>query len=75
MTTQHPLTQQEIWDKIDERNALDKRAREECVTRTVHGLRVGHGTGRCGGCGSDDLWDDQSAYGCNACGKFWCFGS
>ncbi len=25
-------------------------------------------TGRCIHCGSADLWDDNLAYGCNACG-------
>lgn len=29
---------------------------------------VGHHTGRCAHCGSSDLWDDNLAYGCNACG-------
>lgn len=29
---------------------------------------VGHYTGRCAHCGSSDLWDDNLAYGCNACG-------
>lgn len=28
---------------------------------------VGHHTGRCAHCGSDDLWDDNLAYGCNGC--------
>jgi hypothetical protein len=32
----------------------------------------GHYTGKCGHCGSNDLWDDNLAYGCNSCGKFWC---
>jgi hypothetical protein len=30
--------------------------------------RCGHYTGRCGTCGSQNLWDDQTAYGCNDCG-------
>lgn len=25
-------------------------------------------TGRCSHCGSSNLWDDNLAYGCNACG-------
>lgn len=25
-------------------------------------------TGRCPRCGSNDLWDDNLAYGCNKCG-------
>ncbi len=29
---------------------------------------VGNHTGRCAHCGSNDLWDDNLAYGCNACG-------
>jgi hypothetical protein len=29
---------------------------------------VGHFTGRCAHCGSNDLWDDNLAYGCNGCG-------
>ena len=32
--------------------------------------RVGAFTGRCGHCGSSDLWDDNLAYGCNKCGAF-----
>ncbi len=31
-------------------------------------------TGRCYRCGSTDLWDDQTAYGCNACGMTRFFG-
>ena len=26
-------------------------------------------TGRCSNCGSNDLWDDNLAYGCNSCGE------
>ncbi len=28
---------------------------------------MGHFTGRCRRCGSNDLWDDNLAYGCNKC--------
>ena len=28
---------------------------------------VGHFTGRCAHCGSNNLWDDNLAYGCNDC--------
>lgn len=31
-------------------------------------------TGRCYKCGSYDLWDDNSAYGCNTCGMIRCTG-
>lgn len=33
-----------------------------------NGEPVGHYTGRCAHCGSNDLWDDNLAYGCNCCG-------
>lgn len=33
-----------------------------------HGRPTGAYTGRCKRCQSDNLWDDQSAYGCNNCG-------
>ena len=29
---------------------------------------VGPHTGRCAHCGSNNLWDDNLAYGCNDCG-------
>lgn len=32
---------------------------------------TGHFTGRCGICGSTDLWDDNLAYGCRCCGATW----
>lgn len=32
------------------------------------GKPTGPFTGRCKRCGSDDLWDDCTAYGCNNCG-------
>lgn len=35
------------------------------------GEPTGHFTGRCGQCGSDDLWDDNLTYGCNNCGKIY----
>jgi uncharacterized protein (DUF983 family) len=33
--------------------------------------KTGHFTGRCGKCGSNNLWDDNLAYGCNNCGAFY----
>lgn len=32
---------------------------------------TGHFTGRCGKCGSKDLWDDNLTYGCNNCGAIY----
>lgn len=31
---------------------------------------TGDFTGRCGRCGSNDLWDDNLSYGCNNCSMF-----
>ena len=40
-------------------------------TNNPQGEPVGHFTGRCMRCGSTDLWDDNTAYGCDCCGAFW----
>ena len=32
---------------------------------------TGHFTGRCAKCGSRDLWDDATFYGCNCCGTMY----
>jgi hypothetical protein len=34
-----------------------------------NGELTGHFTGRCGNCGSTDLWSDGMTYGCNDCGS------
>lgn len=33
----------------------------------INGHATGPYTGRCHKCGSTDLWDDCTAYGCNKC--------
>ena len=53
----------EIPSDLKELDALRQRNNPE-------NKPVGHFTGRCGHCGSDDLWDDNLAYGCNSCGAF-----
>lgn len=50
--------------RITDENAL---ARLRKVNNPAH-APTGHFTGRCGQCGSKDLWDDATAYGCNCCG-------
>lgn len=40
-------------------------------TNNPAGEPTGHFTGRCMRCGSSDLWDDNTAYGCECCGAFW----
>lgn len=37
-------------------------------TNNPRNLPTGHFTGRCAECGSTDLWDDATAYGCKCCG-------
>ena len=36
---------------------------------------TGPWTGRCKHCGSTDLWDDATAYGCNCCDALFVTGS
>ena len=35
---------------------------------------IGHFTGRCGRCGSKDLWEDNLTYGCNCCKTIYVIG-
>ena len=41
----------------------------ECLRRknNPNNESVGNYTGRCRNCGSKNLWDDNSCYGCNDC--------
>lgn len=53
---------QSAWEREqEERQAGRRRALADVGPR-------GHFTGRCGSCGSSDLWDDATAYGCRSCG-------
>jgi hypothetical protein len=36
--------------------------------------QVGHYTGRCLYCHSNDLWSDMTAYGCTLCDSLYCVG-
>lgn len=49
----------------------DEEAKALRPHHNPQGKPTGHFTGRCSRCGSDDLWDDNLAYGCNRCGAFW----
>ena len=40
----------------------------------IHTDKGGDFTGRCYKCGSRNLWDDCTAYGCNDCGMLRCTG-
>ena len=51
-------------------NLEEERNRRSFGGNSNSNPRAGCGdyTGKCGACGSSDLWDDCSAYGCNSCG-------
>jgi len=53
---------------IQRDNSLDERVRVPKVKINPKNEPVGHYTGRCMKCESNDLWDDVTAYGCNTCG-------
>ena len=52
-------------DAITDRTKYPNKSPRETNPRNEP---VGAFTGRCKRCGSDDLWDDHSTYGCNNCG-------
>lgn len=57
----------------EDASTRQKRLEDMTATQRVnnpHGEPMGHFTGRCKVCGSNDLWDDNLHYGCNACGAF-----
>lgn len=67
-----------MYDDDDEETSNENRVRygapySNMPTRIdeTHNGKQGHYTGRCGYCGSSNLWDDNHAYGCNDCGRFW----
>ena len=47
--------------------AAEKRKRRQA--KEDQDLPKGDFTGRCGKCGSSDLWEDNLTYGCNSCGE------
>lgn len=52
----------------DERQAREEELEDLRKKNNPDNAPVGHYTGRCRRCGSRDLWDDASAYGCRCCG-------
>lgn len=52
-----------MWDTLSEEDKL-----KVIKANNPNGEATGDFTGRCGRCGSKDLWDDVSMYGCNCCG-------
>lgn len=60
---------------LEEENArLQRQLERERRFPTINGHRTGPYTGRCHQCGSADLWDDETAYGCNRCNMIYCHG-
>lgn len=60
-----------LKDDREYQDDLDRRNREvNFRINNPNGEPVGHFTGRCFKCGSNDLWDDNMHYGCNKCGAF-----
>ena len=45
----------------------DEEASKRVSPNNPKGEPTGAFTGRCGKCGSNDLWDDATMYGCNSC--------
>jgi ribosomal protein L40E len=58
------------WDERIRRRNVSWQAEHhpERMANNPNAERVGAFTGRCRKCGSNDLWDDVSCYGCNKCG-------
>ncbi len=54
-----------FFEKITDRTKYPNRP--SSVTNP-NNKPTGPFTGRCKRCGSNDLWDDCTAYGCNNCG-------
>jgi len=57
------------WDVLSEEDR--ERIRQE---NNPDNKPTGAFTGRCQRCqrcGSDDLWDDATVYGCNVCGQWY----
>ncbi len=57
-----------------ENERLTRQLERERRFPTINGNRTGPYTGRCHKCGSSDLWDDVTAYGCNRCDMMYCHG-
>ena len=62
-------TDKSPFDIIPTNLPSDPRKRDQLRLRNnPNNEPVGIFTGRCKCCGSNDLWDDNMAYGCNCCG-------
>ena len=58
----------EISGSVRTREGRDRPSTEELRLKNNPKNEItGNYTGRCDGCGSKDLWDDNLTYGCNDC--------
>jgi hypothetical protein len=57
------------WDESARRQRLNGMTPEQ-RKNNPNAEPMGHFTGRCKRCGSNDLWDDNAHYGCKTCGAF-----
>ena len=53
---------------IPEEKKCDRTLEEMRQENNPKNEPYGHFTGRCPRCASRNLWDDNTAYGCNSCG-------
>lgn len=63
----------DYWEeRIKRRNQQYQREHHpERVANNPEAKPCGAFTGRCKKCGSNDLWDDLTVYGCNKCGAMY----
>lgn len=59
-----------VPDPAEWRRELEAIRRKNYQPENPDNEPTGNHTGRCRKCGSKDLWDDNTAYGCNKCGAF-----
>ena len=68
--SRHPRQDDDAyWEERARQRTLSSMTPEQ-RTNNPEAKPMGHFTGRCYKCGSDDLWDDNAHYGCNRC-KAW----
>lgn len=68
MTDSDEELEQRYEEQIRQENIRQYNERVKAMQKSK---ATGHYTGRCGRCGSSNLWDDNLAYGCNSCGAIY----
>jgi hypothetical protein len=58
----------DYWVALERRRMLDGMTPEQ-RRNNPNGERMGPYSGRCGKCGSKNLWEDNLVSGCNNCGR------